>query len=437
MRVFSASETTVNPLYPTRAEGFHDGTNQSTDATDDDVQCSPPGICRTNRGGRGGNMSNETSRRQYLGGVGALLTAGLAGCSSALGETDGNASGNETTGTTATTTNTSQPASEATSPYTRVYRNTSQSVVQIDARTSEGPAQGSGFVYRNGYVVTNEHVVSDASSVQVRFAEGEWRSASVVGTDVSSDLAVLDVSNKPDYATALPLVERQPPIGTEVVAIGNPYGRFDGSASSGIVSGVNRSIPAQNGFTIPDAIQTDAAVNPGNSGGPLMDLDSRVVGVINSGGGENIAFAISAALVERVVPALIENGTYTHAYLGVSSATMTPALAAANGLDRARGVYVDEVASSGPAARVLRGTRGRQRVDGSVVPTGGDVIVGIGGTQVDTRQELSSVLALEASPGKTVNVTVLRNGGRRTLEVTLGKRPEREGAGIAAGEPTG
>ncbi|WP_010612658.1 S1C family serine protease [Halococcus hamelinensis] len=385
-------------------------------------------------------MSEGPSRREYLGGVGAVLAAGLAGCSNALGDTEGTATGNETTAnatpTTNTTTNATRSADGTPSPYTRVYRNTIQSVVLIDATTPAGPATGSGFVYRNGYVVTNEHVVSEASSVRVRFAEGGWRSASVVGTDVSSDLAVLEVTNKPGYATALPLVEEQPPIGTEVVAIGNPYGRFDGSASTGIVSGVNRSIPAQNGYTIPDAVQTDAAVNPGNSGGPLMDLDSRVVGVINSGGGENIAFAISAALVERVVPALIEDGTYAHAYLGVASATMTPSLAEANGLDRTRGVYVDAVSRDGPAAGVLRGTQDRRRVEGGAVPTGGDVIVGVGGTGIDTRQELSSYLALNASPGETVPVTVRRNGNRRTLDVTLGERPEREGAGVAAGEPT-
>ena len=390
-------------------------------------------------------MTDGPSRRAYLGGMGALLAAGLAGCSNALGDTDGTATGNETTTNATTTTNTTSPTTAAnatrsangtTSPYTRVYRDTIQSVVLIDATTPAGPATGSGFVYRNGYVVTNEHVVSEASSVRVRFAEGGWRSASVVGTDVSSDLAVLEVSNKPGSATALPLVETRPPIGTEVVAIGNPYGRFDGSASAGIVSGVNRSIPAQNGYTIPDAIQTDAAVNPGNSGGPLMDLDSRVVGVINSGGGENIAFAISAALVERVVPALIEDGTYAHAYLGVASATMTPSLAEANGLDRTRGVYVDAVSRDGPAAGVLQGTEGRQQVEGGAVPTGGDVIVGVGGTAIDTRQELSSYLALNTSPGETVPVTVRRDGNRRTLDVTLGERPEREGAGIAGGEPT-
>ena len=380
-------------------------------------------------------MSDGSTRRRYLGGIGAALTTGFAGCSEVLGDTGTNATDGASTNST-TTANASNSSGGAASPYTRVYQNTIQSVVLIDTSTPEGTGQGSGFVYQDSYVVTNEHVVSNASSVRVRFSKGGWRSASVVGTDVSSDLAVLEVTDKPNYAEALPLVEKQPPIGAEVVAIGNPYGRFDGSASAGIVSGTNRSIPAQNGFTIPDGIQTDAAVNPGNSGGPLMDLDSRVVGVINSGGGENIAFAISAALVDRVVPELIKNGTYNHAYMGISLATVTPALAKANGLDGARGVYVDQVSRGGPAADVLRGTQSQKRVNGTVVPVGGDVIIGINGTKVTTRQELSSYLALEASPGETVDITVLRDGARQTLELTLGKRPKQMDTGIAAGQTT-
>ena len=374
-------------------------------------------------------MSDRSqTRRRYLGGLATAVAGGLAGCSGILGTQQSN----ESTGTP--TTDTANDSSDATSesPYTQVYREVIPSVVLINVTTPRGEGQGSGFVYRDGYLVTNQHVVANASEVQVRFERGEWRTASVVGTDVSSDLAVIRVENRPDYAAGLEFIGDQPAIGTEVVALGNPFGRFDGSASAGIVSGVNRSIPAQNGFTIPDAIQTDAAVNPGNSGGPLVNLAGRVVGVINSGGGENIAFAISAQLAKRVIPALIENGEYTHAYLGVGLMTVTPALAQANGLDRARGVYVSQVVQGGPADGVLQGSDGRQRVDGTVVPTGGDIIVGIAGKRVESRHELASYLALHTSPGDTVEVTVLRNGERKTVSVQLGARPERPGAGVGA-----
>ena len=383
----------------------------------------------------------QTTRRRYLGGLGVAFAGGLAGCSGILGETTSGEVGNSAMSSVETTTTDSSKSinnsvTAGKSPYTRVYQNTIQSVVLIDVTTAKGTGQGSGFVYRDGYIVTNEHVVSDASDIQVRFSKGEWRSASVVGTDVSSDLAVIQVSNRPTYAKALPLIGNEPAIGTKVMAIGNPFGRFDGSASAGIVSGINRSIPAQNGFTIPDAIQTDAAVNPGNSGGPLMNLNSRVVGVINSGGGENIAFAISAALVRRVVLALIKDGEYEHAYLGVSLATVTPLIAKANGLDRPHGVYVNQVLRGGPAASVLQGSEGRRRVSGEVAPTGGDIIVAINGNKIDTRQQLSSYLALKTSPGETVSVTVIRNGKRQTIKLELGSRPERTDTGSIGADNT-
>ncbi|EMA42714.1 S1C family serine protease [Halococcus saccharolyticus] len=390
----------------------------------------------------------RTTRRAYLGALGTALTAGLAGCGGALGDqtttnatttssTTGDSTPAETTagGPTNATAATADPnatgdtatatdgnatardgnatAGDTPSPYTRVYRQTVGSVVLVSVTGGMGQGgQGSGFVFRNGYVVTNAHVVSNASTVEVRFSGGEWRSASVVGTDPSSDLAVLDVQSPPDYATPLSLVDDQAAIGTEVVAIGNPYG-LEGSVTSGLVSGVNRSIPAPNGYTIPDGIQTGAPVNPGNSGGPLVNLDGEVVGVINSGGGDNLAFAISAALVERVVPSLIENGEYDHAYMGIADLqTVTPSVAADVGIDRSRGVLVRRVDSDGPSAGVL------QR---------GDVIVGLGGQRIDSFQGLSSYLALQASPGDTIDVTVFRNGERRTLSLTLGSRPEQPG----------
>jgi serine protease Do len=368
--------------------------------------------------------SDQTTRRRYLGALGATLAASFAGCSGVLSQSATNnssttsgtetAAGNATNATNATSANQS-----SSSPYTQVYRNTISSVVLIrvsgqsgQGRQSRGGGQGSGFLLRQNYIVTNAHVVGNASEVQVRFSQGEWRTASVVGTDPSSDLAVVQVQNPPQYASALSLVQSEPAIGTEAVAIGNPFG-LEGSVTSGLVSGLNRLIPAPNGYRIPDAIQTGAPVNPGNSGGPLVDLDGRVIGVISSGGGENLAFAISAALVKRVVPALIENGEYDHAYMGIRTQTVTPDIAQQLGLDQPRGVVVAGVQSGGPSAGTLQQ---------------GDVILSINGTRIDGRQQLISYLALQASPGDSVEVTVLRNGERRTLSLTLGARPERPGA---------
>jgi S1-C subfamily serine protease len=160
-------------------------------------------------------------------------------------------------------------------------------------------------------------------------------------------------------------------------------------------------------------------VNPGNSGGPLVDLDRKVLGVVNSGGGDNIAFAISSALVERVASGIIETGEYDHPFIGVGLADVTPAVAEANGLERARGLLVANVVDGVPAADVLQGSTGSTRVDGFRVPTGGDVILSVDGRRVDSTRELLSYLELNASPGETVEFTVLRDGEERTVSVEL------------------
>ena len=238
-----------------------------------------------------------------------------------------------------------------------------------------------------------------------------------------SDLAVVQIDDKPSRATPLDLIDGEVAVGQEVVAIGNPLG-LSGSISAGIVSGVDRTLPAANNFSIPDAVQTDAAVNPGNSGGPLMTLDSRVAGIINSGSGDNIGFAISAALMRRVVPALISDGEYEHAYMGVRLTDVTPLIAEANDLSNARGVYMDEIVDGGPSDGVLQGSTGSERINGTEAPVGGDVVVRMGGEPIRSQQVLSTYLALATSPGDTIPVEVVRDGSRTTVRLTLGSRPD-------------
>ncbi|RKD97556.1 S1C family serine protease [Halopiger aswanensis] len=302
--------------------------------------------------------------------------------------------------------------------YASVYESAVDSVTQME--TSSG--QGTGFVYDESHLVTNAHVVGDATELDVRFRNGEWRSGTVVGTDVYSDLAAVRVDERPEYATPLPFIDGDPVVGEEVLVIGNPYG-LDGTLTTGVVSGVNRSLPSSLGYDIPDAVQTDAAANPGNSGGPIVSLDGKVIAVINSGGGDNIAFGISAALAQRVVPSLIENGEYDHAYMGVSLATVTPAIAEPNDLENPRGVIVERVRSGGPSDGVLQPSTGTAVVDGTRVPTGGDIIVALDGTEIASLEELSSYLALETSPDETISVTVIRDGQEQSVELTLGTRP--------------
>ncbi|MDY6817130.1 MAG: trypsin-like peptidase domain-containing protein [Halobacteriales archaeon] len=368
------------------------------------------------------------SRREYLrslAGVGTLL--GAAGCampagSRRIGTTEDADTGTMDSITTATPA-TDDTQRQAATAYTQVYRETVDSVVLLRVFDSFGRAgQGSGFVYDDRHIVTNEHVVTDAETVELRFNRGGWREPTVVGTDTYSDLAVLSVPDMPEVATPIPRIDSAPVVGQEVVTLGSPFG-LEKSLSAGIVSGVNRTIPTAGNFTIPDAIQTDAAVNPGNSGGPLLTLDGEVAGVIRSTGGDNIGFAISAGLTERVVPSLIDTGEYAHPYMGVSLSMITPTIAEGNDLDITGGLLVVDVLNDGPAQGVLRGSDGETTVNGVEVPTGGDVIVRLGDRRITSMNELSSYLALRTSPGDTIPVGIIRNGQPRTVDLTLGRRP--------------
>lgn len=375
---------------------------------------------------------NGRTRRRFLAVLGSAVAGGLAGCTSSP---NGDPTGATTTNGSPASTGS---ASAQPNPYTRVYHQTIDSVVLVRVFTEFGTtSQGSGFVYapgkgdgdgdddgdRNGQIVTNQHVVDAAEHIEIRFANGDWRDGTIRGTDVYTDLGVLSVPDRPDPATPLTLVSEDPPIGTEVIALGNPFGLGE-SVSAGIVSGVDRSLPGPNDFSIPDAIQTDAAVNPGNSGGPLVTLDGRVVGVINSGGGDNIGFAISAAMVRRVIPALVEAGHYDHPYMGVRLLTVTPTVADANDIDVAAGVLVVSVLDGSPSDGVLEGSPSETVVHNRQVPVGGDVIRKMGGVGIDALQDLSNFLALETRPGDEVPIEVIRDGSRKTLELTLGTRPD-------------
>jgi S1-C subfamily serine protease len=311
-----------------------------------------------------------------------------------------------------------------TSPYTEVYQATIDSVVLIRAFSERGISDGSGFFWDERHLVTNQHVVEGGTDVEVQFARGAWTEGEIVETDAYSDLAVVRVEEAavPDYATPLALVSEDPPIGAEVVALGNPLGLGE-SVSAGIVSGVDRSLPAPNDFVIADTVQTDAAANPGNSGGPLVTLDGDVVGVVTAGRGNDINFAVSAALMNRVVPTLRAGEEYRHPYVGIRLVGVSPSVAAANDLDEVRGVLVAEVVDDGPSEGVLQGSPDSAVTNGRRVPVGGDVIVEMAGRAIPDREALSTFLALETSPGDTVPTTVIRDGERVEVALELGRRP--------------
>jgi serine protease Do len=331
-----------------------------------------------------------------------------------------------------------------------VYAKVNPSVVEVinysnqtfGSSSSVAPqGEGSGFVWdSDGHVITNDHVVSGADKLQVVFADGTTVDADLVGTDPDGDIAVLKVD--PSLTTLVPVEQGSMAsvrVGDQAIAIGNPFG-FEGTMTVGVVSALGRSIPAVTGFNIPEAIQTDAAINPGNSGGPLLNSRGEVIGVnaqIESSSGSNsgVGFAIPISLVQRIVPALIETGTYEHAYLGISGQTYSPAWAEALNLPAdARGAYVAGVLAGGPAGRAGLQAGSQQtdvviRADSSGEPvyleSGGDLITAIDGQRVTKMDDLLIYLEEQASPGQAVQLTVLRaGGGEQTLTVTLGTRPE-------------
>ena len=381
----------------------------------------------------------KRTRRAVLGGCAALVTGGSAGClelsggSSGTGEEDNHRNRSEPTDPEPTE---AEPTGTESDPeYEAVYEAVSPSVVRIQTYVEQldgfvdggGEAgSGSGFLYDSGTLVTNDHVLGDADTVRAQTADGTWLETTVVGRDPYSDLAVLETEG-PVPGTPLSLADPTPPIGTEVMVVGSPLG-LRGTATTGIVSGRNRTIPASStadgAFSIADAVQTDAALNQGNSGGPIVTLDGEVVGVATATQGENVGFGVSAPLVREVVPELIATGSYDHSYMGIQVLEVEPLLASANDLPEARGVYVADTVLDGPADGVLLGTNGETTVEGATVPVGGDTIVGLNDTPIAADADLSRFLALETRPGDTIAVTVRRNGRTETVDLELGARPE-------------
>ncbi len=349
-------------------------------------------------------MTRQT-RRRFLSATAAGVAVGLAGCAGGVRDSPDPVPQSD-----------SPPESD--SSYAAVYEATIDSVAFV----GDESGGGSGFVYRD-VVVTNQHVVGDADTIGVRFEDGEWREAGVTASDVYADLAVLS-TDVPSYATPLSLVETIPAVGTEVLALGSPFG-LESSVSAGIVSGRNRSLPNERtGFSIPNTVQTDAGLDPGNSGGPLVTMDGEVTGVSVAGAGTSVGFAVSPLLAGRVLPELIETGNYDHPFLGISLIEVTPAVAEANDLDEPRGIFVVETMDGGPTEETLRGASDDTVIDGTSVPIGGDVLVELDGNRIDSNADLGTTLALELSPGDRVPATIVRDGERQTVEIEIGARPD-------------
>jgi S1-C subfamily serine protease len=298
---------------------------------------------------------------------------------------------------------------------------------------SGGTATGSGFLIdTEGHVVTNSHVVEEADEVEVKLGASETAyDAEVVGTDPATDVALLKVDAPADALHPLALGDSsEVEVGEPVVAIGNPFG-LDRTVTAGIVSAIQRQIQAPNGFSISHVIQTDAAINPGNSGGPLIDSSGSVIGInsqIQTGGGSGgnvgIGFAVPINTAREVVQQLKQNGEVEHAYLGISGGSITPDLARALKLPVEEGVLVNEVVKGGPADEAgLEGGDTSATIEGAQMRLGGDVITEVDGKRVGGMEEVINAVNA-ASPGDEMELTVDRDGERKTITVTLGVRPD-------------
>jgi S1-C subfamily serine protease len=292
-------------------------------------------------------------------------------------------------------------------------------------------ALGSGFVIdKAGHIVTNYHVVRGANSIHVSFSNNEGIRAKLVGVDPSTDIAVLKVDVKSRALKALPLGNSDTVrVGDQVIAIGNPFG-LDRSVTAGIVSAVQRRIEAPNRLSISHAIQTDAALNRGNSGGPLLNAQGEVIGVnaqIETGGvsqgNVGIGFAIPINTVKDVVAQLIDEGKVEHAFLGIEGKTLVPNIARLFHLPVSRGVLVATVRSRTAAARAgLKAATEEVTVEGETWPAGGDIIVKVDGQPVPTIERLIDVIGAK-KPGDVIEVEVVRGTKRIHVDIKLGRQP--------------
>jgi putative serine protease PepD len=350
--------------------------------------------------------SNPILRRTLP--LAAALAVGTGAGAAIYAGTNG---GHSSTSTTVVASVPAQPAATTSSSLTQLYKNVSPGVVDIVVNQSSGgfgdqgaQAEGSGFVVdSNGDIVTNQHVVDGATSIKVTFQNGKTVKATLVGSDTSTDIAVIKVSVPTDELHPLTFASSSSvEVGQPVAAIGSPFGLPE-TLTSGIVSALNRTISAPNNFSISGAIQTDAPINHGNSGGPLLNSDGQVIGVnaqieSDSGGNDGVGFAIPSNAVKSVADTIISGGKVEHAYLGITVADSTSG----------SGAEVSSVKDSTPAA--------------SAGLKAGDVITAIDGDPVTSADDLTAKISAH-KPGDKVTLSVTRNGATQKIVVTLGTRP--------------
>ncbi len=322
-----------------------------------------------------------------------------------------------------------------------IYRHAGPGVLQVTSTSVDssdpffGPqarvSLGSGFVIdKDGYIVTNYHVIESARQIEVNFSGDDRVQATIVGVDPSTDLALLKINAQARALTPLPLGDSDAVrVGDAVVAIGNPFG-LERTVTAGIVSALQREITAPNGYTIDKVIQTDAGINQGNSGGPLLNARGEVIGVNsqiepgNTGtGNPGIGFAVPSATLREVVSQIRERGKVEHAYLGVLTQPIDEVLARTYRLPVEQGVIIVEVVPGSPADDAGLKDGDRQVIfGGTSYVLGGDIVTAADGEQVASPDDLRRLVA-EKDPGDAMTLDIRRGESKRTVSVTLGRRP--------------
>src|SRR5215831_3829870 len=341
-------------------------------------------------------------------------------------------------------------SSSSSNPITlnSIFRQVNNSVVQITSKaptagvanpsnqsSSNVTTLGSGFVYdKRGHIVTNGHVLGDAKVVDVTFPDGNRYTAKVIANDLYSDIAVLQISQNSSQLQRQLLSSLKPlvlanssnlEVADTVIAIGNPFGLSD-AMTTGIVSAIGRSIPVSvGGFSIPNAIQTDARVNPGDSGGPLLNTRGKMIGMNTAITGTNklsgIGFAIPSNTITKIVPILIQKGYYPHAYLGLVLGTLTSDLAQGAGIPiNLKGAYINTITQNGPADKAgIHGSTTDQYLKKHL----GDVIIAVDGHNITKSDDLINYIGQDKVAGNHITLTLYRNGHAIDLKATLSARP--------------
>ncbi len=291
---------------------------------------------------------------------------------------------------------------------------------------------GSGAIIdKRGYIVTNHHVIEDASKLEVTLANGKKYNATLIGSDPDTDVAVLKIDAPPSELVVIPMGSSDNlKVGQKVLAIGNPFG-LGQTLTTGVISSLGRALRSPTGALVEDVIQTDASINPGNSGGPLIDSSGRMIGINTAifsptGASVGIGFAIPINTVKLVVKEIIKKGYYAHPWLGATLMTLFPDFAEALKLPVKKGVMVVDVVPGGPADRAgLRGGNMRAQIGNYIIVVGGDIITSVNGSKIDKADDVIRIIR-RYRPGDVVTMNIVRwNGSRARVRVRLGERPKR------------